>query len=935
MDKADTGLNSHNLAFVEDLYTRYLENATSVSENWQAYFKALENGISPSQEPHFRQNPSFKPRSLFAGSGSANQGSNGSGATQQDSIDRLVHAYRVYGHMTARIDPLGLRPSEQLKIQELDPLFYGINGEDQDRPCHASSIISASSQTPRKIIQQLHNTYCRSIGAQFMHIENPEIRHWLTTRMEGSENRCELSRDKQIRILQQLNDAVMFEEFIQRKYQGAKSFSLEGAESLIPLLGMAIEKAGSQGAEEIVLGMAHRGRLNVLANIMGKGLRDIFNEFDDDDDTVGPHGDVKYHMGYSTDWETSEGKKVHLSLCFNASHLEFVSPVVMGRVRSKQDRFPQELRHERCIALVIHGDAAMAGEGVVQETFNLSQLQGYSVGGSIHVVLNNQIGFTTTPNDDRSSSYASDVAKMLQIPIFHVNGEDPEAVAQAIELALDFRYQFKRDVVIDMYCYRKRGHNESDEPSYTQPLLYKTIKKRKSVRESYLQHLLKQGGISAEEAQALTRKRREELESELAIARKDEGIRLPETMGGIWQGYQGGALSKEDASLNTGIGKKELMRLLEALTRFPEGFNLHPKLKRFIDRRKAIAEGEPVDWASAEALAFASLVAQNIPIRLSGQDSERGTFSQRHSIFHDYENGLRYSPLAQIQEKQANFDVYNSPLSEIAVLAFDYGYSLDKPQGLVLWEGQFGDFSNVAQTIIDQFIVSAEEKWRRLSGLVMLLPHGYEGMGPEHSSARLERFLSLAANDNIQVVNPTTPAQYFHLLRRQVIRKWRKPLVVMTPKSLLRSPDALSNLEELEHGSFQPILPDTSKSNTPVSRVLICSGKVYFDLVKEREAQQRQDVAIIRIEELYPLPAEKLISALAAYPDDTPVFWVQEEPENMGAWQYFRIRFGEALEGRLRISGIYRPRAASPATGSASRHRREQRELVEQAFASA
>ncbi|MEP0842694.1 MAG: 2-oxoglutarate dehydrogenase E1 component, partial [Phycisphaerae bacterium] len=807
--------------------------------------------------------------------------------------------------------------------------------EDMDRLYSSETLPGADVQRLRDIVERLHNTYCRSIGVQFMHIDDLGMRQWLEVRMERSQNRTQLTREEQLSILTRLTDAVVFEEFLQKKFVGAKSFSLEGGESLIPLLALAIEKAGEQAIDEIVLAMAHRGRLNVLANIMGKSPRDIFTEFEDADPLLHiGRGDVKYHLGFSSDWTARNGHKVHLSLCFNPSHLEFVNPVALGRVRAKQDRVG-DVDHLRGMALLIHGDAAFAGQGVVQEILNYSQLPGYATGGTLHVIVNNQIGFTTPPEEGRSTRYATDVAKMLQVPIFHVNGEDPEAVAQCVRLAMEFRANFQRDVFIDMYCYRRRGHNEGDEPAFTQPMLYQVIERRPSVREGYLEHLLRLGAVSREEAERILEQRRERLERDLTEVRSRAYVpRMPEP-GGVWKGYRGGDENPADER-DTAVPAERLAALLEAQARLPADFHPHPKIQRLLHARREMAAGQkPLDWAAAEALAFASLVTQGVRVRLSGQDSQRGTFSQRHAALHDVQTGRVYVPLEHLAEDQAAIQIINSPLSEVGVLGFEYGYSLDAPDALVMWEAQFGDFANAAQVIIDQFICSAEDKWRRLSGLVLLLPHGFEGQGPEHSSARLERFLTLATEYNIQVVYPTTPAQYFHCLRRQVLRPWRKPLVVMTPKSLLRHPQAVSSLAELAGGRFERILPDRQARPEQVRRILLCSGKVYYDLQQEREKRDRQDVAIVRVEQLYPLSEKTLAAVLEPYADGTPAVWVQEEPQNMGAWSYMRLRFGEALAGRLPFSGVYRPPASSPATGSASSHKLEQRYVIEKAFGDA
>jgi 2-oxoglutarate dehydrogenase E1 component len=925
--------NSLSLGFLESLYADYARDPNSVSADWRRYFNEMSNGSRNIAVP--RLGPSFQPASVFNPPSKAATNGHASVrdlqmAVLQDRVDQWIRAYRVRGHMIAHIDPLGMpRPHQP----ELDPDYYGFTESDLDRPFSTDTIRGPDVLTLRRILERLSNTYCRSIGVQFMHMDDLSVRQWLQDRMEGTENRLTLNRSEQLRVLKRLTSATIFEEFIQKRFLGAKSFSLEGAESLIPLLDLMIEKASDQGVREIVLGMAHRGRLNVLCNIMDKSAQEIFREFADLDPKLHlGRGDVKYHLGYSSDYTTENGKKVHLTLCFNPSHLEYVNPVAIGRVRAKQDRVHDRNR-EKTVALLIHGDAAFAGEGVVQETFNMSQLTGYTVGGTIHVIVNNQIGFITSPSEARSSTYATDVAKMLQIPIFHVNGEDPEAVAQVIRLAMDFRSEFKSDVVIDMYCYRRRGHNETDEPAFTHPELYRAIEKRKSVRDSYLDRLLELGGVTREEADRIVKDLTDKLESELSVAKSKEYVVRQYPTAGVWKGYVGGR-DNEAPEVDTSVPKQKLIDLLEAQTRLPEDFHPHPTLdKNFLKNRREMTKGQrPLDWAAAESLAFASLAVEGNRIRMSGQDSTRGTFSQRHAVLHDYQDGHRYFPLKHLSKDQASVEIYNSPLSESGVLGFEYGYSLDTPDGLVLWEAQFGDFVNVAQVIIDQFIASAETKWRRLSGIVLLLPHAFEGMGPEHSSARLERFLSLGADHNIQVVDLTTPAQYFHVLRRQVLRKWRKPLVIMTPKSLLRHPAAVSPLEDLAGGQFQQIIPDSQPNRPNVEGVILCSGKIYYELEKERQDLGRQDVSIVRMEQLYPLPLDALKTALAPYADGTPVYWVQEEPENQGAWRFLLARYGTELFDRLPFSGIYRRCSASPATGSASAHKMEQKELLMQAF---
>jgi len=751
--------------------------------------------------------------------------------------------------------------------------------------------------------------------------------------MESTENRLQLSRDVQVRIYQKLADASIFEEFVRKKFVGAKTFSLEGAESLIPLLDRALEKAGEHGIKSVVLAMAHRGRLNVLANIMHKRAKSIFWAFDDPrPELYRGGGDVKYHMGYSSDWSTATNQKIHISLCFNPSHLEYVNPVVLGRCRAKQDRNGDRKRSEH-MSIQIHGDAAFAGEGVVQETLNLSQLKGYETGGSLHIILNNQIGFTTEPHEARSSTYCTDVFKMLQAPIFHVNGEDPEAVAQVVAVAMDFRREFRRDVIIDMYAYRRLGHNEGDEPRYTQPLVYDAIDKRKNVRESYLERLLEIGDISRQEAESIAEIRTNKLSSEFEAAKKEEFVSDQQSLGGHWIGYTGGPEPEGNDATPTALVGSVAKDLLARLSQFPSGFNLNKKLQRIFEFRAEMAqELKPIDWASAELLALAASSVEGHPIRLSGQDSERGTFTQRHAVVHDTQTNAKYMPLANLSPTQARVEIINSPLSEAGVLGFDYGYSLDCPEGLIAWEAQFGDFWNAAQVIVDQFITSAEDKWRRFSRLVMLLPHGFEGQGPEHCSARLERFLLLTAEDNVQVAQPSTPAQYFHLLRRQVKSRWSKPLIVLTPKSLLRNPNCVSSLSEFTQGNFRKVIADDRPASTPTKRVIMSTGKAYYDLLEERKRLQNDSVALVRIEQFYPMNPKILMDVLSIYPDNTDLIWFQDEPTNMGAWTFMKMRLGDAIELRFKMRLISRPESASPSTGSGNAHKLEARDLLDQAF---
>ena len=926
--KPRVDMGTQNLEFAESQLESYLRDRNSVSPDWRDYFDELQV-VDSGLTPESLQAP-FQAESIFHKATEVRVDPSTSDAViLQERLDQLIRSFRVRGHIIARIDPLN---AERPKPAELDPKFYGFTDEHMNRKFSTQWAGGPDTRTLREMVTWLQSTYCRSIGVQFMHIDSMPVRQWLQDRMERTANRLKLSRSEQVRILERLSDAVVFEEFILKKYVGAKSFSLEGAESLIPLLDMAIERAGSQGTDLIVLAMAHRGRLNVLANIMGKSPSKIFREFDDVDPQLKMgRGDVKYHLGYSSDRMTSSGQNVHLTLCFNPSHLEFVNPVAQGRLRAKQDRNVDFDRRKSCVILV-HGDAAFAGEGVIQETLNLSELPGYQTGGTVHIVVNNQIGFTTSPSEARSCTYATDVARMLQIPIFHVNGEDPEAVAQVVQLAMDFRAKFHRDVIIDMYCFRRRGHNEADEPAFTQPTMYQVIRSRQTVFSSFLESLVTLREVTKEEGMEIVIRRGQLLEAELLEARKEGFKYLEDSGGGMWNGYYGGLSSKAD-NPPTRVTADHVQKIMKMLTSPPQNFRPHSKIETVLESRRKMAAGEvPFDWGGAEMLAFGTLVSEGTRMRFSGQDVRRGTFSHRHAGLYDFHTGNVWIGLQDIAARPEHVEIYNSPLSEVGVLGFEYGYSLDCPDGLVIWEAQFGDFVNVAQVIIDQFIASAEDKWKRLSGLVMLLPHGMEGQGPEHSSARLERFLAMGADDNIQVTNPTTPANYFHLLRRHTLRRWKKPLIVMTPKKLLRLPEATSPLSELVNGEFQEVILDTTISPEAVRRVLLCSGKVYYDLAKYREVNKIADVAIVRVEQLYPFPAKALGEALSKYPEKMSLFWVQEEARNMGAWGFLRMKYGERLLDQYPFRGVCRPESASPATGSFTSHNIEQQTILKQAF---
>jgi 2-oxoglutarate dehydrogenase E1 component len=938
-----------NAGFVEELHHRWLESPHSVEEGWRRFFETSQgaNGNGAAAAAAAAVAGALAPLAPAAKT-------NGNGAALyreavretviaatelQSRVAQLVNAYRVRGHLFADLDPLDHAPPPP---PELELSNFGLSEADLDKTFSTAGMSGLPDRaTLRQIVEHLRETYCSSIGVEFTQIEESEPRLWLQERMESTRNRASLDRSELLRILTKLTDAEIFEQFIHKNYVGAKRFSLEGAESMIPMIDLLVEAAAQHGIEELVIGMAHRGRLNVLVNVMGKNVREIFAAFDDKrpERFLGA-GDVKYHLGYSSDVHTQAGRDVHLSMTFNPSHLEWVDPVVEGRVRAKIDR----RKRKSTMPLLIHGDAAFMGQGVVMETLNLSQLEGYTTGGTIHLVVNNQIGFTTLPRDSRSTRYCTDVARMLRVPVFHVNGEDPVAVIQVTRLAIEFRQRFKQDVIIDMYCYRKYGHNEGDEPRFTQPLMYALIDKQPTVRDVYVARLLAAGQITREEADAIAQQRRATLERALEEARQGDYHQMPETMGGVWAPYRGGP----DAGVPevpTSFPRERLLEALEKLTTMPPGFHPNPKALKIIEQRRERAlAGQGLDWGTAEHLAFASLLLEGHGIRLTGQDARRGTFSHRHAVLFDNETGEPYTPLSHLGSGAGNgdsadgarpavgrFEIYDSPLSESGVLGFEYGYSLDRPDKLVVWEAQFGDFANAAQVIIDQFIASAEDKWARLSGIVLLLPHGFEGQGPEHSSARIERFLQLAAEDNIQVCNLTTPAQFFHVLRRQVKRPLRKPLIVFTPKSLLRHPEAVSTLDELAGGSFQRVIGDTTVDPARVGRVLLCSGKVYYDLAAERRKRKRDDVAIVRLEQYYPL-SDALSKALAPYRPETPVVWVQEEPRNMGAWYFLNARRDEMFGSRP-LSLVSRAESASPATGSKAAHDLEQRMLLEEAFA--
>jgi 2-oxoglutarate dehydrogenase E1 component len=846
---------------------------------------------------------------------------------KQAGVLQLVRAYRVRGHLWADLDPLHYRPEP---TPELELSTYGLTVWDLDREFIAGGLGGHHGTLKlREILETLQRTYCWHIGVEYMHIQDTDCRHWLQERMESAAHAEPLPHDQQNHILMRLNVAEAFEKFLHTNYVGQKRFSLEGAETLIPMLDALLRDAASSGVEEVVMGMAHRGRLNVLAHVVGKPCGEIFREFEGAD-PMSTHGsgDVKYHLGAKGTYEAPDGRRVEIVLASNPSHLEAVDPVVQGMTRARQDKIDDKSR-ERVLPVLIHGDASFAGQGVVAETLNASQLKGYRTGGTVHLVVNNQIGFTTGPADARSSTYPTDVAKMVRSPIFHVNGDHPEEAVRVVRLALAYRQAFKRDVVVDLVCYRRWGHNEADDPSYTHPILYSRIDRHRSVRKLYTEQLIRRGDLDVEEAETALedfRQRLRDVHDEVREARQEDRrgkTELPT------EGRDSGAPDQP----TTAVELERLERVLAGLERTPADFTPHPKLRKQLSQRTARFSEERIDWGLAEALAFGSLVLEGTPVRLSGEDSGRGTFSQRHATLYDHESSAPYVPLAHLSDDQASFNPYDSLLSEFAVMGFEYGYSVDYPDALVMWEAQFGDFVNGGQVIIDQFLVSAESKWEQRSGVVLLLPHGYEGQGPEHSSARLERFLQLTADDNIRVAYPSTPGQYFHLLRRQARLVERKPLVVMTPKSLLRLPACVSTVADLTRGRFDAVLDDPRVPDVArVDQLLFCAGKVFYDLDTYRKRNGLENVALVRIEQLYPFPAERLSEVLRRYGSSRDVAWVQEEPRNMGAWEFVEARLRGSLVPARNLRYVGRAAGASPATGSARRHIAEQERLVREAF---
>ncbi|MGA0583882.1 MAG: 2-oxoglutarate dehydrogenase E1 component [Castellaniella sp.] len=933
-----------NAPYVEDLYEAYLDNPGSIPDQWRSYFDQLQHQPAADGREATRDQAHAPIVASFAQRARENafqirpaQASDQALAIagKQVYVQSIIAAYRSLGSRIAQLDPLKRR--DRPEIPELDPAFYGLSEADLDQIYSATNtyFTKADTMTMRDILKALRDTYCHNIGAEFMHISDPAVKRWIQERLESTLGIPEFTVDEKRHILRQVTEAEGLERFLHTKYVGQKRFSLEGGESFIAAMDEVVNHAGANGVQEIVVGMAHRGRLNMLVNIMGKMPGDLFAEFEGKHAQGLSDGDVKYHNGFSSDLST-RGGPVHLSLAFNPSHLEIVNPVVEGSVRARQDRRDDEAG-DQVLPVLVHGDAAFAGQGVVMETLNLAQTRGYGTGGTLHIVINNQIGFTTSdPRDTRSTLYCTDVVKMIEAPVFHVNGDDPEAVVFVTRLALDYRQQFKHDVVVDIVCFRKLGHNEQDTPSLTQPLMYKSIGTHPGTRKLYGDRLVAQGVLAADEPDQLVKDYRQLME---------DGQRTVEPVltdyknkySTDWSPFLG---AKWTDHADTGVPLAELTRIGERLTQVPDGFTVHPLVKKLLGDRLAMARGEhPVDWGMGEHLAFATLVANGYAIRITGQDSGRGTFTHRHAVLHDqkrerWDDGT-YVPLQNVSEGQAPFTVIDSVLSEAAVLGFEYGYATAEPNVLTIWEAQFGDFANGAQVVIDQFISSGEAKWGRQCGLTLMLPHGYEGQGPEHSSARIERFLQLCADNNMQVVQPTNGAQIFHVLRRQMIRPFRKPLVIFTPKSLLRNKNATSPLEDLATGSFQPVIGEVDASIAPddVKRVLLCSGKVYYDLTHAREEQGRKDVAILRIEQLYPFAHKSFQAELQKYPNAKELVWVQDEPQNQGPWFYVQHHLYENMSDGQKLGYAGRPASASPAVGYLAKHQEQQRALIEQAFA--
>jgi len=928
-----------NAPYLEELYESYLKNPGSVPDTWRQYFDNMQMvpaADGSAQSPDIAHAPivqSFAERSREGTLRPRLMGGDASSARKQVFVQQLVAAYRFLGNRWADLDPL--KRQERPSIPELEPAFYDFTEGDHANIYSAANTYFGFDTAPlREIVRALHETYCGSIGAEFMHMTDPAQTRWMQERLESSRAKANFSADKKKRILERLTAAEGLERYLHTRYVGQKRFSLEGGESFIAAMDELIQRAGESGVEEIVIGMAHRGRLNVLVNVLGKMPGDLFAQFEGRHADDLPSGDVKYHNGFSSDLSTPGGP-VHVSLAFNPSHLEIVNPVVAGSSKARMVR-RGDRNGDQVLPILVHGDAAFAGQGVVMETLNLAQTRGYGTRGTVHIVINNQIGFTTSdPRDTRSTIYCTDVAKLIEAPVLHVNGDDPEAVVYAAQLALDFRQQFRKDVVVDIVCFRKLGHNEQDTPAVTQPMMYKRIGLHPGTRKLYVDKLAAQGVISAPDGDRFVAEFR---------AAMDEGkntfdpviTNFKSKFAVDWLPFLN---RKWTDSADTALPRAELKRLGERITTIPAGFKLHPLVEKVVSDRRAMTNGDlPLDWGMGEHLAFASLVSAGYGVRLSGQDSGRGTFTHRHSVLHDqarekWDQGA-YIPLQFVSDKQGQFIVIDSVLSEEAVLAFEYGYATAEPNTLVIWEAQFGDFVNGAQVVIDQFISSGETKWGRACGLVMMLPHGYEGQGPEHSSARIERFLQMCAENNMQVCQPTTPAQIFHVLRRQMVRMFRKPLVLFTPKSLLRNKEAVSSLDDLAKGEFRTVIGETDSSidAKKVKRVVVCTGKVYYDLLAARRERKLDDVALLRVEQLYPFPHKAFESEMRKFSAATQVVWCQDEPQNQGAWFYVQHHLGEVLREGQTLTYAGRPASASPAVGYYDKHYAQQKDLIAAAF---
>ena len=956
-------LNKSNSAFIERMYLKFINKEADLPESWKDYFEGIGDELNivakeingPSWGPKknkvdidelqkkIDQKENNLENKLVDRSEKFNYQLLANSNKDSISAVSLIRAYRLRGHLLANLDPLGMRESDYL--DELHPEFYGFKKENYDKKIFLNGVINRKDATIKEILKFLKKTYCGNVGYEFMHISNPDERKWFRDRIEQDTNALEFTKNGKEAILNKLVQAEGFEKFLATKYVGTKRFGLDGGESLIPALEQIIKISGQSQVKEVKIGMSHRGRLNVLANVLQKSYKRIFNEFAGEFGNTSDEGagDVKYHLGASSNREF-DGNSVHVSLTDNPSHLEAVNPVVLGQTRAKQF-FHKDKERNKVIPILIHGDAAFAGQGVVAECFAMSGLPGHNTGGTIHIIVNNQIGFTTSPRFARSSPYPSDVAKMVDAPIIHANGDDPEAVVYAARIASEFRLKFNRDVVVDLICYRRFGHNEGDEPSFTQPLMYKKIRSHPTPVKVYGKKLIDQKVISDEDLENVIKKFKDLLDDQFKNA-KDYKPKIA-WFEGTWSAYK--PEKGKDKRGVTGADTKKLLEISEKINSSSDDLNLHKTIVKILNNRKeAVRSGSNIDWSTAEALAFGSLLEEGYPVRLVGQDSGRGTFSQRHSVLRNQKDNSRYVPLNNISKNQKQFEVVDSFLSELAVLGFEYGYSLVEPNTLTLWEAQFGDFANGAQVVIDQFIASGERKWTRASGLVMLLPHGYEGQGPEHSSARLERFLQLCSNDNLQVMNCTTPANYFHALRRQMHRDFRKPLIMMTPKSLLRNKYCVSNLEDFsKSNTFHRILwdhaidPQTKgfiklKESSKIKKVILCSGKVYFDLLEAREKLKKDDVILFRIEQLYPFPAKTLVKELKPYAENAKFFWCQEEPKNMGAWfsvrDYIQWTLDTIKANNNEISYIGRSPDASPATGYAKRHNSQQQEIINKVF---